>query len=489
MTTTREPVDTTAASAPEVAGTGDLDRLGSRLLVGLHAVDKALRVYELNNRAVLALLDDLVVAIRGTPGDADGGPRIELAEDDAYLNGTLLRLGYKAWQRARELGQSLRRRGVTGLVLPPEPTRQKLQLFFARLLKVKQAGAPEAEALLAQMAAETGGAVLAGTSLSSTSSARERDRHVVRLYATLTVLLRDLLDAARAGRRITLVPLKRAIQQVADQLDGREGLLLALMDVPGYRGHAETHLANVIVLALAVGRRLGLRPRRLMQVALAAAFHDLGAAVVPREVQARLERGEPLSPPEQAAVQAGPRQALAFLLQAPGASAASALGEVITLCEAADEFAAAPSYVGDQGTSGLSRFLAIVNAYDLLVRPVGPWEALLPAEAMRWLLVEQAARFDPALLHAFGRVMGLFPTGSLVQLNSGELAVVVAQHPEEALAGAPVVELLTDADGAHAAPLRLDLATDGRAIRAPLEPRAHRFDPLRHFLRGPGISL
>ena len=490
MTEPRVPVGPAPEPAPaDAARGGELDRLGARLVTGLHAVDKALRVYELNNRAVITILDELTEVIRAAPGESGRGPRVELRDDDVLLNGLPLRLGHKTWLRARDLSLALRRRGIGGLVLPVEPTRQKLQLFFARLQKVRQLGSPEAELPLSQLATETGGSVLPATPLTASLAPRERDRHVVRLYAVLTVLLKDVLDAARVGRRITLVPLKRAIQQVADQLDGREGLLLALMDLPGYRGHQETHLANVIVLALAVGRRWRLPAGRLMQVALAAAFHDLPAALVPREIQGRRERGEPLSPEEQAVVDGAPRQALAFLLQPPGASADTALGEVITLAEATDEFARPPSYLGGQGPSALSRLLAIVNAYDLLVRPVGPWDPLLPAEAMRWLLVEHAERFDPTLLDAFARVLGLFPTGSLVELNTGAIAVVVAQHPEEGQIGAPVVELLTDDDGEPIPPRRVDLSTDGRAIRAPLEPHAHGFDPVQHFLRGPGISL
>jgi hypothetical protein len=467
----------------------DLDRSGARLVTGLHAVEKALRVYELNNRAVLSILDDLAEAIRAVPGLGERGPCIELRGEDVFLNALPLRLGYKVWLRARDLGQGLQRRGIRGLVLPPEPTRQKLQLFFARLQKVKMASAPEAAGPLAQIVAETGGSVLSCPPLAASSAACERDRYVVRLYAVLAVLLRDLLDAARAGKRITLVPLKRVIQQVADQLDGREALLLALMDLPGYRGHPETHLANVSLLALAVGRRLRLPPRRLMQLALAAAVHELPAAMVPRDVQARLERDEALSASEQAIVDGAPRHALLYLLQAPGASSVFSLGEVVTLAEARSEFGAASAYQGGCGTSVLSRLLAIVNAYDLLLRPVGAWDPLLPAEAMRWLLVDQAHRFDPVLLDAFGLVLGLFPTGSLVELNTGEIAVVVGQQREAGLLGAPIVEVLTSDDGEPMSPERVDLATDGRAIRAPLDPLGYGFDPLQHFLRGPGISL
>lgn|GEM_PF-4326139 len=462
---------------------GDVDRVGTRLVTGLHAIDKALRVYEVNNRAVIQILEDLAEAIREAPGQDGRGPCLEVRDEHFLLNGVPVRLGYKIWQRSRELGTALRRRGIRGFCLPPEPTRQKLQLLFARLQKLKLASAPEAEGLLSQITTETGAVVLTAPPLTSSAEQRDRDRDAVRLYAILAVLISDVLEAARAGKRITLVPLKRVIQLVADQLDQREGLLLSLPNLPGYRGHLETHLANVTLLALAVGRRLHLAPECLMELALAAAIHDLPAALLPRELQARVERGEELSPAEQGSVSFAPRQALLYVLQGPGTSSSQIMAQAVTLAEASAEFTAPPRYQSGVGPSVLSRLLAIVNAYELLVRPVGGWDPLLPSEAMRWLLVDHAERFDPLLLSAFGRVLGLFPTGSLVELTSGQIAVVVGQQREEGLVGAPIVEVVTSDDGEPIQPERVDLANDGRAIRSPLEPSALGFDPLQHFLR------
>lgn len=486
MTEPREPRGGAGGQGVDEAIPGEpseLDRVGTRLVTGLHAIDKALRVYEVNNRAVLQILDDLVEAIRQAPGRDGRGPCLEARDEHFLLNGASIRMGYKAWQRSRDLCQSLHRRGIRGFCLPSAPTRQKLQLMFARLAKVKLASAPEASPLLAQITTETGAVVLTAPPLAPAAEQRERDRSAVRLYAILAVLLGDVLEAARAGRRITLVPLKRVLQLVADQLDQREGLLLALMNLPGYRGHLETHLANVTLMALAVGRRLHLPPERLMELALAAAFHDLPTALVPRDVLAKVERGEELTPPEQWSTSFAPRLALLYMLQGPGTSGAQLMAQAVTLAEAPGEFAEPPRYRSGLQPSALSRLLAIVNAYELLVRPVGDWDPLLPAEAMRWLLVDHAERFDPLLLAAFGRVVGLFPTGSLVELSNGQIAVVVGQQREEGLVGAPIVEVLTSDDGEPIPPERVDLASDGRAIRSPLEPSAFGFDPLQHFLR------
>ena len=108
---------------------------------------------------------------------------------------------------------------------------------------------------------------------------------------------------------------------------------------------------------------------------------------------------------------------------------------------------------------------------------------MLPAEAIRWLLEEGEERFDEALLQAFVRMLGLFPTGSVVQLRSGEIAVVSKQSSDERHAGFPTVVLIRDAEGQAMTPRLVDLVRDReRAIRAPLHAGEHGVEPRRYFL-------
>jgi len=460
----------------------ETDRLGQRIVSTVHAIEKAVRLYEPNNRVVVRLLDELVSAVG--EGTREGGSLcLEARDETILLNDAPFRMGYKTWKLARELGQSLLQRGVRRLEIPEGTTRPALQLLFARLARVHDAAAPEGAQVLAHIQAETRILVGPAPRLVDVPADVEADRAIVRYYADLTVLVRDLMDATRAGKRITLVPLKRIIQLIADALPEREALLLTLLDLPAWRGHLETHVANVVVLALALGRRLELAPERLLSLGLAAAHHDLAQAFVPPDLSARVERGEALSTVEEQALATAPYRATAQLLKAPDLAAPDAVARLATVYENRQDFVDLPESRGGLTPSAVGRLLAVLNAYDLLVRPVGPWEPLMPAEALRWMLQENPDRFDATALHTLVRVLGLFPTGSLVELASGEIAVVVGQHGEDGLAGSPIVDLLTNHEGEPIKPVRIDLAEGHHPIRAPLDPQAHGFDALQHFLR------
>jgi len=75
----------------------------------------------------------------------------------------------------------------------------------------------------------------------------------------------------------------------------------------------------------------------------------------------------------------------------------------------------------------------IVDVYDSLIAGRGRRQGLPPTLALGRILSDQAGRFNPAMVQPFIRAVGVYPTGSLVQLRSGKLAVVLEQNPAERL--------------------------------------------------------
>lgn len=461
----------------------DRDVMGARILFDVNAVERAVRIYELNNRTVLHILDDLGAAIADYRARVEKEVLLEIRGEEFLLSGAPVRLGFKAYKRARELRETFRERGIRGLIFPPSITRQQLQIFFARLRRVGFAYDPESRPLLEQIHRESGVEIRPSVPMEETSAELDADRFVVRLYGVLMVLYRDLLAAARERKRSSLVPLKRAIQEISDRLEGREGLFLALMDLPDFAGRNERHFANVTILALAFGQRLGLAASDLLELGLTAGFHDIERAFVPEDVHGRKERGHELSSVEREVFEAAPWKAVRYALQGPSLRSNEAVSRLVVAFEARREFEESAPYGGELPMSYASKLLAIVNAYEILVRPIGNWDPMLPAEAIRWLLEEGAERFDATLLQAFVRMMGLFPAGSLVQLRTGELAVVARPSSDERHAGFPTVVVIRDPEGQPVPPQEVDLVRDrSRTIRAPLWPADYGVDAHRYFL-------
>jgi len=111
---------------------------------------------------------------------------------------------------------------------------------------------------------------------------------------------------------------------------------------------------------------------------------------------------------------------------------------------------------GDQ-ISLAGRMASIVDTYDAMTSERPYRTAISPSVALGHLFEESNRQFDPVLVTAFVRTLGVFPVGTLVLLESGHLAVVDAINPDNSLA--PVVKVIYHAGRQqYVAPVRVDLS-------------------------------
>ena len=188
-----------------------------------------------------------------------------------------------------------------------------------------------------------------------------------------------------------------------------------------------THPANTMVLALLLGRALGLPAHGLAELGVAALLHDLGKQQLPMHLRMRDERhqAEELAVYRshvRESVKTGRRMGLsAWALQAIGQHHEMADGSGFP--------------AGLQGTdmSTGGKVLALVNRYDRLCNPPAAAQALTPHEALALTFARHKACFDAEVLGAFIRMMGVYPPGSVVQLANERYALVVAVNSSRPL--------------------------------------------------------
>lgn len=186
-------------------------------------------------------------------------------------------------------------------------------------------------------------------------------------------------------------------------------------------GEAQSvHPVNVMVLALLLGRALGLPVHGLTELGLAALLHDLGKQHLPARLRVRDERH---SAQEQEAYRSHVQESVK-LGRRMGLSA-WALQAIAQHHEMADGSGFPAGLQGaDLSTGG--KVLALVNRYDRLCNPPLTTQALTPHEALALLFARHKASFDTEVLGAFIRMMGVYPPGSVVQLVNERFALVVS---------------------------------------------------------------
>jgi HD-GYP domain-containing protein (c-di-GMP phosphodiesterase class II) len=247
---------------------------------------------------------------------------------------------------------------------------------------------------------------------------REAAQRCERQYGEAARVMRDINEQLtqqpkEAGR--TAGDLTRAM---LDKMLAADEVGIRLVNGSG-SDRSGAHALNVAVVSMLIGRTLGMGAAEMQDMGVGALLHDVGKLDVP----------DRLRHPEDnftAAETNGYRDHVAKgVLQGHRMGLnAGALSVIAQHHEHADGSGFPMKLSADRIGLG-ARIVAIVNRYDNLCNPGGRTLALTPHEAVAMMFAQARSRFDPPVLNAFIRMMGVYPAGSLVQLTDDRYAMVV----------------------------------------------------------------
>jgi len=92
-----------------------------------------------------------------------------------------------------------------------------------------------------------------------------------------------------------------------------------------------------------------------------------------------------------------------------------------------------------------ARIVSVADAFEAMVSKKSYRNSMIGYQAIKNLMADNGRRFDPAVIMAFTKIMGIYPIGSIVRLNDGSIARVVSIHTDAPMR--PVVQMLADSDG------------------------------------------
>lgn len=260
------------------------------------------------------------------------------------------------------------------------------------------------------------------------------------------------VEAAARGRLVALDALEAIAQGLVESLASGDALLArALL---GGESHLDlpTHMVNVAILAIKIGQGIGYSPEELRRLALAACLHDVGMITVPRAI---LEKYGALSPDESALLRQHPERSFQ-MLQALGPEYRWLATVALQEQEREDGSGYPHGLTGEQ-IHPYAKIIGLADMYESLTHARPHQRLRVPFEAVKEIMSADRRKFPNQILKGLIQGLSTFPVGSLVRLNSKEIARVVATNPAFPLR--PVVEILTGPTGDPVATRRrVDLA-------------------------------
>lgn len=282
-------------------------------------------------------------------------------------------------------------------------------------------------------------------------------------HAAARTLIYQVLEDTRAGKHIDAVALKRVVGELAQSVIRNPDALTCFIQLKKKDEYVAMHGVRVCILALAFGRHLGLDRDTLEALGTGALLHDVGKMKVPAEI---LNKPEPLSDAELALMKLHVPHGVAILEQAQGIPHAA-----IEVARHHHERYDGSGYIARLKGDEISLFGmigAIADSYDAITSDRAYRTGASAHAALRQMYARRGRDFHPGLVEQFIQCMGIYPIGSVVELSTGEIGVVVTTNRVRRLK--PRVTLVLKADSVpYGAPVTVDLMSHRTGDGAPCE--------------------
>jgi HD-GYP domain-containing protein (c-di-GMP phosphodiesterase class II) len=232
----------------------------------------------------------------------------------------------------------------------------------------------------------------------------------------------SMFEEARMGKAVDTGGAKKLVEEITDSVARNPGALISLARLKTADDYTYMHSVAVCAMMVALAKQLKLDEQQTRLAGLAGLMHDLGKAMMPMEI---LNKPGKLTTAEFAIVKQHPREGHRLLLTGENVAP-----EVLDVCLHHHEKTDGSGYpmgLKDSEISLFAKMGAVCDVYDAITsnRPYkAGWD---PAESLRRMAEWAKGHFDVQVFQAFVKSLGIYPIGSLVQLSSGRLGVVVEQ--------------------------------------------------------------
>jgi HD-GYP domain-containing protein (c-di-GMP phosphodiesterase class II) len=430
---------------------GFLRHAGREFLVVLYTAFRSLKLYPLENAQVQKALDELAVATKHLL-DVERELEVRLQGEFIFVNSTRLRLDLDNYASFSHILGLFRQSGIGAVRVDEGVDRRQLQIFVSLLLSyaAKEAN-PNKVFELGQKLSDAGVShVSVEPPLDTDEDLEDAERQkeaAKRTYARSVAVTKEVISSIRMGRSANVKKVKRAVQAIVDQVLNNESSLMGLTTLRDYDEYTFTHSVNVCIFSVALGRKLGLSKLQLYDLGMAALFHDVGKSRVPLEV---LNKEGGLTDEEWRIMCAHPWLGVLTLFGLRGYGEIPYRGMVVAYeHHMKTDLTGYPKSIRARELSIFSKVVAVADGFDAATsRRVYQTVPIQPDQVLKEMWENPRRGYDPVVVKAFINLVGIYPVGTCVILDTYEVGLVHAANSDVAHVHRPVVRIVASPEGA-----------------------------------------
>lgn len=466
---------------------------GERFIVVLFRTIRAIRLHDDNNELVGQCLSQLTKAASEILAESEF--TVLILDGGYYVQGRRFRYHKRTGRIVQELLDIFTERGFFGFTFHPAMLNAppaNLLKFLRLLIRSFDKDNPhewlsheieDGRFSWVDLIDEETAKVLRDQSFDNTVRARIT-------YQRSLASIRDVTRKLARGSRAGLWNSKRVVQNMVDLVRDDEALSIGMATIKHYDDYTYTHSVNVAILSVCLGNRMGLSRGSLTQLGVCGLFHDLGKVEIDPAI---IQKPGKLNEQEWEQVKKHPVGSMRQILKLNTSYDLKSKVFISPLEHHLNfDLSGYPAIKSKRKISLFGRILRIADVYDAVTSP-RTYRSFhySPDQVLRMMFNKSGADFDPVLLKVFALMLGRFPIGTLLVLNTNELGLVIGNSPGPAAELPRVMLLLKNSEGGFARGETVDLNDQdprtgeaGRTIIRALHPAVCGIQPAEFFLSG-----
>lgn len=465
------------------SGSGELARHSKEIVSQLAVIIRTAQIHEPTNVAVISSIEKFVSMMNSLVKN-EGAIALELAGEYFYVNESRVRFSMEFLLNFDFLQREFKKRalGSIAFLCPLQP--EDIQSFLRGFISSSFSTEPF-ESLKESI--KSAHCMDVGPLKKIKEDVEEFDirKAVKKTYFNAVSFTKGVMNKLKAGEKINIKKAKRVVESMVDVILEQDEFLIGMTAIKDYDEYTYHHSVNVSILAVALGQRLGLGKKTLLELGLVALFHDIGKIEIPAEV---LNKPTRFTDEEWKTVKKHPMWGVRAIFKMKGFDSSSVRGAIVAFeHHIHQDRTGYPTIRKITDLDLFSRIVGIADQYDGMTSSrVYSRVPMTPDKALSLMVERTGLQLDPLLMKFFINMVGVYPVGSLVMLNTRELGLVYGSNA--VFPKMPRVMLITDAKGKKIEGKVVDLtekSPDGgtlRSISRTLDPNKYKINLAEYML-------
>jgi HD-GYP domain-containing protein (c-di-GMP phosphodiesterase class II) len=421
---------------------------GQKIYNQLMIIFRSLNFLDFANRTMQNYLAELIAAVNGFIAECEPDVNFRFIEELAFIGEKLIKVdanAYKKGEPSRKIFHDLQIGEIRFLGTIGDKDVLDFFVDVQKSIKAKDSGEILHQGTHPRITIKK----MYRVDFGSVEQESEEEVDIFQMYTLMLLLVKDFLKKLREGSTAPPKHLKRIIQQIVDESEGLENRWIGITFLPNYKRELYCQLVNNSILAMFLARRLKLSNYDVAELGFAAIFFDIGKDFINPDI---LKKRKELTVEQVLELRQIPLHSLRVLLRYKSFNE-SWITRFVTAFESQMNVKGETrenfiSYPFQTQPILFSRIISVVALFNELTTPHEEGdEGLLPDEAIRVILEKKGKSIDDLIARIFVNMIGVYPIGTTVLLNTGEKGIVYDVPRGLKDYTRPIVKLVQDPSG------------------------------------------